>query len=318
MIVDRIKAALDRDPAARGFWGVVEIVLSYAGFHALLLHDFAHFLHATCHVPLLPRLISQFSRFITGIEIHQNARIGRGVFIDHGMGVVIGETSEVGDGTTIFQGVTLGGTGKQSGKRHPTIGRNVVIGVGASILGGVTVGDNSYIGAGAVVLRDVPANATAVGVPARMVRMAGRRVIGATLDHTSLPDPVLERLEALQDELARAEEQIEMEASLPHVQLAVSAPHPQRGRELIERILSARHVAYGVHETDESLHVTALLCERDYAQIRQGILDDEELAVVSEGREDSVIGEEPDEPAADEEPQDGTRIVKAVVTVTGR
>ena len=316
-MIDRIRAALDRDPAAHGFWGVLEIVLSYAGFHALILHDIAHFLHTTLHVPLIPRLISQVSRFITGIEIHPAAKIGKNVFIDHGMGVVIGETSEVGDGTTIFQGVTLGGTGKESGKRHPTIGRNVVLGVGASVLGGVTVGDGSYIGAGAVVLKDVPPNATAVGVPARMVRMAGRRVIGATLDHTSLPDPVLERLEALQDELERAEQTIEMEAALPHAMLAVSASSREKGRELIERLLGARHVSYGVHESDELLQLTAVLCERDYAHVRKGILGCAELTVVSEGHEQSISGGEGGaRPDDKDDACDGGRIMKIVIAVT--
>lgn len=315
-MIDRIRAALERDPAAHGFWGVLEIVLSYAGFHALILHDIAHFLHATLRIPLLPRLISQVSRFLTGIEIHPAAKIGKNVFIDHGMGVVIGETSEVGDGTTIFQGVTLGGTGKEAGKRHPTIGRNVVLGVGASILGGVTVGDGSYIGAGAVVLKDVPPNATAVGVPARMVKMAGRRVIGATLDHTSLPDPVLERLEALQDELERTEQAIEMELTLPHAMLAVSASSREKGRELVERLLGARHVSYGVHESDELTQVTAILCEHDYVHVRRGILECAELTVVSEGHEQSVSGA--GELAKDEEHEvcEGGRIMKIVVAVT--
>ena len=312
-MIDRIKAALDRDPAAHGFWGVLEIVLSYAGFHALILHDIAHFLHVKLHIPLLPRLISQFSRFITGIEIHPGAKVGQNVFIDHGMGVVIGETAEVGDGTTIYQGVTLGGTGKQTGKRHPTIGRNVVLGVGASVLGGVNVGDGSYIGAGAVVLKDVPPNATAVGVPARMVKMAGRRVIGATLDHASLPDPIVERLQALQEELERAEQAIEAEAALPHFMLGVSAANRDEGRELVERVLAARHTAYSVHETDELVRLTAILCERDYVAIRKGILESGALSVDSEGREDSVGGEAPPE---SEEPCDGARILKAVITVT--
>ena len=313
-MIDRIKAALDRDPAAHGFWGVLEIVLSYAGFHALILHDVAHFLHARLHIPLLPRLVSQFSRFITGIEIHPGAKVGQNVFIDHGMGVVIGETAEVGDGTTIYQGVTLGGTGKQTGKRHPTIGRNVVLGVGASVLGGVNVGDGSYIGAGAVVLKDVPPNATAVGVPARMVKMAGRRVIGATLDHASLPDPIVERLQALQEEVERAEQTIEMEAALPHTMLGVSAPSCGEGRELVERALAARHVSYGVHETDELVHLTAILCERDYIEVRKSILQSDALSVDSEGREDSVGGGGAH--GTGDEPCEGGRIIKAVITVT--
>ena len=313
-MIDRIRAALDRDPAAHGFWGVLEIVLTYAGFHALILHDIAHLLHTTLHIPLIPRLISWFSRFITGIDIHPNAKVGRNVFIDHGMGVVIGETAEVGDGTTIFQGVTLGGTGKQTGKRHPTIGQNVVLGVGSSVLGGLTVGDNSYIGAGAVVLKDVPPNATAVGVPARMVKMAGRRVIGATLDHASLPDPIVERLQALQEELTRTEESIEAEAALPHTMLGVSAPSCRKGRELVERALAARHVSYSVHESDDLVHVTAILCEREYVAVRKGILECDELSVDSEGREDNVGGGEAK--TRDDAPCDGGHIIKVVITVT--
>ena len=316
MIVDRIKAALDRDPAARGFWGVLEVVLSYAGFHALLFHDLAHLLHKL-HLPLVPRLISQFARFLTGIEIHPGAKIGRNVFIDHGTGVVIGETAEIGDGTTIFQGVTLGGTGKQAGKRHPTIGRDVVIGVGASILGSVTVGDNSYVGAGAVVLRDVPANSTAVGVPARIVKMEGRRVIGATLDHRALPDPVLERLQALQDELERAEELMEVEAALPHVVLAVSASDPTAARESMERVFSARRLPYAVHERDKVIRLTSTICERDYAHVRGEIEKCAGLTVASEGREPNLRGEEDRQPLREGEVCDGGRLMKLVVALTG-
>jgi len=314
MIVDRVKAALDRDPAARGFWGVLEILLSYAGFHALLFHDIAHFLHRL-HVPLLPRFISQLSRFVTGVEIHPGARIGRDVFIDHGMGVVIGETAEVGDGTTIFQGVTLGGTGKQTGKRHPTIGRNVVIGVHASVLGAVTVGDGSYVGAGAVVLKDVPPNSTAVGVPARTVRMEGRKVIGATLDHTSLPDPILERLQALQEELERTEEMLELEAALPHVLLAVAVPDRTLGRECVARVLAERHVSYAVHETNHLVRLTSTMYESDYAQVRAEIEKCPGLAVISEGREANLRGEEGPRRRRDES-KDAGRIVKVVIALT--
>jgi len=317
MIVDRVRAALDRDPSAHGFWGVLEVVLSYAGFHALLLHDVAHMLHRL-GLPLIPRLISQFARFLTGVEIHPGARIGRGVFIDHGMGVVIGETAEVGEGTTIFQGVTLGGTGKQAGKRHPTVGRNVVIGVGASVLGDVTVGDNSYVGAGAVVLKDLPPDSTAVGVPARTVRMAGRRVIGATLDHTSLPDPILERLQALQEELEQAEQMIEMEAALPHVLLAVSAADPTSARERIERLFAARHVSYAVRETELGERLVATLCERDYEYVGDAIRQADDLEIVSEGREPDLLGGGRPAPAAAPEEHDGDRVMKLVIALTSR
>jgi serine O-acetyltransferase len=164
-----LRAALQRDPAAQG---ALDVVLSYPGFHAIAAHRFIHALHRT-GCPLLPRWLSNFNRFLTGIEIHPNARIGRGFFIDHGMGVVIGETAEVGENCTIYQGVTLGGTSLSRGKRHPTLGNGVTVGVGAAVLGAITIGDNAKIGGGSVVVRDVPANATAVGVPARIVMKDG-------------------------------------------------------------------------------------------------------------------------------------------------
>ncbi len=164
-----LRAALQRDPAARG---TLDVVLSYPGFHAVAAHRFIHALHRS-GLPLLPRWLSNVNRFFTGIEIHPNARIGRGFFIDHGMGVVIGETAEVGENCTIYQGVTLGGTSLARGKRHPTLGNNVTVGVGAALLGAIAIGDNAKIGGGSVVVRDVPANATAVGVPARIVMKDG-------------------------------------------------------------------------------------------------------------------------------------------------
>ena len=164
-----LRAALQRDPAARG---TLDVVLSYPGFHAVAAHRLIHALHRS-GFPLLPRWLSNVNRFLTGIEIHPNARIGRGFFIDHGMGVVIGETAVVGDNCTIYQGVTLGGTSLSRGKRHPTLGNNVTVGVGAAVLGAITVGDNAKIGGGSVVVRDVPSNATAVGVPARIVMKDG-------------------------------------------------------------------------------------------------------------------------------------------------
>ena len=169
MIGSDLRAALQRDPAASG---ALDVVLSYPGFHAVAAHRFIHALHRT-GIPLLPRWLSNVNRFLTGIEIHPNARIGRGFFIDHGMGVVIGETAEVGENCTIYQGVTLGGTSLSHGKRHPTLGNNVTVGVGAAVLGAITIGDNARIGGGSVVVRDVPANATAVGVPARIVMKDG-------------------------------------------------------------------------------------------------------------------------------------------------
>jgi serine O-acetyltransferase len=198
-----VAAVLDRDPAARGFWGTFEVIFTYAGIHALWMHRVAQCLISR-DIPFLPRVISQLSRFITGIEIHPGAQIGNGFFIDHGMGVVIGETAILGDDCTLFQGVTLGGTGKETGKRHPTLGNGVVVGAGAKVLGNITIGDNVYVGANAVVLKDVPDDSTVVGVPGRVVRRHGAPV-STTLDHSAQPDPVLQRLESLERELTDVE-----------------------------------------------------------------------------------------------------------------
>ncbi len=192
-----IRAVFERDPAARSN---LEVLLCYPGVHALIFHRCAHWLHRRGMV-LLPRLVSQLARLITGIEIHPGARIGESFFIDHGMGVVIGETTKIGDNVTIYQGVVLGGTGKEKGKRHPTIGHNVVIGTGAKVLGPIQIGDGARIGAGSVVLRSVPPGATVVGIPGRVVMYRGRRVPAINLDHTDLPDPVAEALEKLQDQI---------------------------------------------------------------------------------------------------------------------
>ena len=192
-----IKACRERDPAASNTF---EIMLTYPGLHAMIGYRLAHALHQW-HVPVIPRLIMHLVRWLTGIEIHPGAVIGKGLFIDHGMGVVIGETAVLGDDVTLFQGVTLGGTGKQRGKRHPTIGHRVVIGTGAKVLGNITVQDDSMVGANAVVVRDVPAHSTVVGVPGRIAKVKGREVPGINLDHTHLPDPLTERLERLQEEI---------------------------------------------------------------------------------------------------------------------
>lgn len=192
-----IRACFERDPAARN---VVEVLLTYAGLHALIGYRLAHALHGW-RVPLLPRLLSQLARGVTGVEIHPGATLGRSIFIDHGMGVVIGETAVLGDNVTLFQGVTLGGTGKERGKRHPTLGNNVVVGAGAKVLGNITIGDNVVIGSNAVVIRDVPPDSTVVGVPGRIVKSAGQHFPGINLEHTSLPDPIAERLEKLQQEI---------------------------------------------------------------------------------------------------------------------
>jgi serine O-acetyltransferase len=182
-IREQIDTIFREDPAAKS---VVEILLCYPGLHATLLHRLSHPLYKA-GVPLLPRLISQFARWMTGIEIHPGATIGRRFFIDHGMGVVIGETAEIGDDVLIYQGVTLGGTGKESGKRHPTLGNRVVVGGGAKVLGNITIGDNARIGAGSVVIRSVPENSTVVGIPGKIVRT--RADASETLDHGKLPDP---------------------------------------------------------------------------------------------------------------------------------
>src|SRR5688572_32957863 len=164
IVREQIDTIFHEDPAAKS---VLEIILCYPGFHAILAHRFAHWLYRT-GIPLLPRVISQISRFFTGIEIHPGATIGRRFFIDHGMGIVIGETCEIGDNVSVFQGVTLGGTGKEKGKRHPTIKDNVLIATGAKVLGSITVGENSKIGAGSVVLKEVPPNSTVVGIPGKV------------------------------------------------------------------------------------------------------------------------------------------------------
>jgi serine O-acetyltransferase len=201
-------SVFERDPAARGFWGYFEVLLTYSGFHAILIHRFNHFLHKM-GIPLIPRFLSQVARLFTGIEIHPAAEIGEGFFIDHGMGVVIGETTIIGKNCTLFQGVTLGGTGKEKGKRHPTLKDNVVVGAGAKILGNIVIGSNSYIGANAVVLKDVPDNSTVVGIPGRIVRREGVRVPpGESLDHVHLPDPVRARLDYLQKQITCIEEHI--------------------------------------------------------------------------------------------------------------
>ncbi|MGB9858145.1 MAG: serine O-acetyltransferase [Dictyoglomaceae bacterium] len=199
------KAIFEKDPAARNF---LEVILCYPGFHAILLHRFAHFLWKL-KIPVIPRLISHINRFLTGIEIHPGAKIGKGFFIDHGMGVVIGETTEIGDNVLLYQGVTLGGTGKEKGKRHPTIGNNVVIGAGAKVLGPITIGDNVRIGAGSVVLKSVPPNCTVVGVPGKIVVQDGKKVGNDVLEHGNLPDPQLQLIEELNVRIAYLESKLE-------------------------------------------------------------------------------------------------------------
>jgi serine O-acetyltransferase len=197
---EQIETIFREDPAAKS---VIEIFLCYPGFHAILMHRFAHWLYCR-HLPLIPRVISQFSRFLTGIEIHPGAKIGRRFFIDHGTGVVIGETTEIGDDVLIYQGVTLGGTGKEKGKRHPTIGNAVVIGTGAKVLGNITIGTNVKIGAGSVVVKPVPDHSTVVGVPGRVVR--SRSESNDELEHGRLPDPQGQAIDELTRRLFELEQ----------------------------------------------------------------------------------------------------------------
>jgi len=199
---DEVRATRDRDPAARSSF---EILLLYPGLHAVITYRITNFLFRH-HVLFFPRMISQFSRWLTGIEIHPGAKIGHGLFIDHGMGVVIGETTIVGNNVTLFQGVTLGGTGKETGKRHPTLGDNIVVGAGAKVLGNIAVGSNSYVGANAVVLKDVPENTTIVGVPGRSTRQEGKK-IDLLMDHIHVMDPVTEKLRALHERITHLEGQ---------------------------------------------------------------------------------------------------------------
>ncbi len=195
-----IRAAQRRDPAAKSF---LEVVFLYQGLHALVVFRLSHIFYRM-HLFFLARLLSQGARFFTGIEIHPGARIGRRFFVDHGMGVVIGETSIIGDDVLLYQGVTLGGTGIVTGKRHPTIGNNVVIGAGAKVLGNITVGDNSYIGSNAVVIKDVPPNSTVVGVPGRITRQDGKK-LDVSLDHAHVLDPINQAIEELQSRIEKLE-----------------------------------------------------------------------------------------------------------------
>lgn len=201
-----IQVVFERDPAAKS---VLEVILCYPGLHAIWIHRIAHWLFKRGWV-VLPRFLSNVGRFLTGIEIHPGATIGEGLFIDHGSGIVIGETAEIGDNVTLYQGVTLGGTGKEKGKRHPTIGNNVVIATGAKVLGSFKVGDNAKIGAGSVVLEPVPANTTVVGIPGKVVCINGKKIgqDGVDLNHADLPDPIAEMLFCMHRNITRMEARI--------------------------------------------------------------------------------------------------------------
>lgn len=199
-----INCIFEQDPAARS---ALEVILTYSGLHAVWWHRIAHVFYKR-RLLFLARSISQISRFFTGIEIHPGATIGRRLFIDHGMGIVIGETCEIGDDVTLYQGVTLGGTGKEKGKRHPTLGNNVLVASGAKVLGSISIGDNSKVGAGSVVLIDVPADSTVVGIPGKVVMTNGVRV-KSRHDHSHMPDPIMDTCNRMEKEIALLKQRIE-------------------------------------------------------------------------------------------------------------
>ncbi|NMD72684.1 serine O-acetyltransferase [Bacillus sp. DNRA2] len=204
VLKEDIEVIFEQDPAARSY---LEVILTYSGLHAIWSHRVAHWFYKH-KLFFIARVISQISRFFTGIEIHPGATIGRRFFIDHGMGIVIGETCEIGDNVTVYQGVTLGGTGKEKGKRHPTVKDNALIATGAKVLGSITIGENSKIGAGAVVLNDVPDNSTVVGLKARVVVRDGVK-IQKDLKHGDLPDPIADRFKELGEEIDRLKKEID-------------------------------------------------------------------------------------------------------------
>jgi serine O-acetyltransferase len=227
VIREQIDTIFREDPAAKS---ILEIVLCYPGFHAVLMHRLAHRLYEA-DIPILPRFISQVSRFLTGIEIHPGAQIGRRFFIDHGMGVVIGETAEIGDDVTLYQGVTLGGTGFATGKRHPTVQDNVTIGSGAKLLGPITVGHGSKIGANSVVIHDVPANSTVVGNPGHPVRVEGRRPEGPDADWVHLPDPIADAIKTLASRISALEQDAGTGTGEANVRPLRPTPPPAGTRE---------------------------------------------------------------------------------------
>jgi serine O-acetyltransferase len=232
-----IQVIRESDPAARN---LLEVLLCYPGLHALWNHRIAHWLHSI-HIPFLPRFLSSLSRWFTGIEIHPGAVIGKGVFIDHGMGVVIGETAIVGDYCLIYQGVTLGGTGKETGKRHPTLGQHVVVGAGAKILGNISIGDHVRIGAGSVVLRNVPSDCTVVGVPGRITRRNG--VKNDDLEHNDLRDMEAEVLRAFFDRLKELEQQVEQLQAQRSFSLVQTSQNQQESTETDQMIEEFLHGA---------------------------------------------------------------------------
>lgn len=225
------RSIFERDPAARSG---LEVLLCYPGLQAILMHRLAHWLYVL-GLPLIPRIISHLSRFMTGIEIHPGARLGQGVVIDHGMGVVIGETAILGDYCLIYQGVTLGGTGKETGKRHPTLGDNVVVGAGAKVLGNLNIGHNVRIGAGSVVLREVPSDCTVVGIPGRIVYREGAKV--NPLDHAQLPDSEAQAIRYLLDRIEVLEQEVAAFKKSESVAEPVSAAHTHNKCRLEDRVI---------------------------------------------------------------------------------
>lgn len=203
-MLDDLKIIKENDPAANSY---LEIFLCYPGYHALFFHRISHFL-SKLKIPILPRFISNLSRILTGVDIHPKANIARGVMIDHGSGVVIGETAEIRKGCLIYQGVTLGGTGKEHGKRHPTLYENVIVGAGAKILGNIEIGRNVRVGAGSVVMKNVPANSTVVGVPGRIVGSNREKIGEKNLDHNELPDPVMRIVSILSEKIETLQKQV--------------------------------------------------------------------------------------------------------------
>tara|TARA_Y100001968_G_scaffold319466_1_gene351030 strand:+ start:318 stop:1070 length:753 start_codon:yes stop_codon:yes gene_type:complete len=228
----------ERDPAAKGF---LEIIFCYPGFQALIIHRISHKLWRY-KLPLIPRLLSHFTRILTGVEIHPGAKIGKGVFIDHGMGVVIGETSQIGNRCLLYQGVTLGGTGKDSGKRHPTLEENVVVGAGAKVLGAICVGTNTRIGAGSVVVKNVEANSTVVGIPGRVVHQSGVKI--NPLAHSALPDTeanvlrnLMERIDYLENQIIGLQDLVNnIQTGKDQKDLLLGESQSLRDKEIIEYI----------------------------------------------------------------------------------